>query len=378
MTFATFDSIQDGVGRSQVLSVVEGLSQLGWRMRLVSFEGRPLSANLSKRLLERDIDAQWMPFGAKGSIGAARRILELSRSLGSSQILHSRSDLPVLSAQMSGSTASLLWDVRSLWAQQRLAAGSLRRATLAYLAASGAERLAAKRADAMLTLSSSVIPYLDEQFRRLPSIREVVPTLVDTEHFRFVEMPELNRVSVLFSGTYNGFYDLGLSARFVDALRRHASVDTMWCRAPASESALLDAVSPDTVMDMTYDALPAVLAESHVGMAICRMDAPASLSAAVPTKIGEFLSVGRPIVVAQGTGDLDELIAQSRVGVTVTGVSHDEISRAAQQTMDLLQDPDTPDRCRAAAETFFDLRVGIRRISETYRRLGAVPTGVLG
>jgi hypothetical protein len=58
--------------------------------------------------------------------------------------------------------------------------------------------------------------------------------------------------------------------------------------------------------------MPNLVATAHFGMAICKENTGESLAAAVPTKIGEFLASGRPLIVSKGVGDMDALLNDSK------------------------------------------------------------------
>ena len=88
---------------------------------------------------------------------------------------------------------------------------------------------------------------------------------------------------------------------------------------------------------------------------------------ATPTKVGEFLSCGRPVVVNAQLGDLDELLPRYDCGVVVADHSPGEIRRAADEIERLVGDPGTPARCRALAETHFDLDRAVEQLIATYR-----------
>ena len=48
------------------------------------------------------------------------------------------------------------------------------------------------------------------------------------------------------------------------------------------------------------------IAQSSFGLALCKTNIGDSLKGVMPTKIAEFLSVGRPVVVSEGIGDLED------------------------------------------------------------------------
>jgi glycosyltransferase involved in cell wall biosynthesis len=104
------------------------------------------------------------------------------------------------------------------------------------------------------------------------------------------------------------------------------------------------------------------------GVSICKLDAGPSLSAAMPTKIGEFLACGRPIVVNKGLGDMDSFINEFNAGVILDGTD-DNLRAGAASLVSLLSDPETPHRCRALAEKYFSLDVGAKRYFDIYQKM---------
>jgi glycosyltransferase involved in cell wall biosynthesis len=88
----------------------------------------------------------------------------------------------------------------------------------------------------------------------------------------------------------------------------------------------------------------------------------------MPTKIGEFLACGRPVVVNRGLGDMDEFIAESKVGVALSG-DPGNARHAAGELIELISDPETPFRCRATAEKYFSMDNGVEKYLELYGRM---------
>jgi hypothetical protein len=113
--------------------------------------------------------------------------------------------------------------------------------------------------------------------------------------------------------------------------------------------------------------IPAHLAASHAGLSVCRFDGGPSLRAAMPTKVGEFLATGRPVVVNRGLGDLDRLLGEARAGVVIQDPSDHALAAAASELVHLLQDPDTETRARQLAERHFSLGGAVATLQDVYR-----------
>ena len=87
----------------------------------------------------------------------------------------------------------------------------------------------------------------------------------------------------------------------------------------------------------------------------------------MPTKIGEFLASGRPVVVNQGLGDLNQLLTDYDCGVILPDDTSESIGAGADSVERLVFDPDTPARCRKLAQDKFRLETGIDQLVEIYK-----------
>jgi glycogen synthase len=93
--------------------------------------------------------------------------------------------------------------------------------------------------------------------------------------------------------------------------------------------------------------------------------------ASSPTKNGEYLACGLPLIFNAGIGDSDALISQEGVGALVSEFTESEYERAIQTLEALVSDKDVARiRTRNVAEKFFDVRVtGAERYSRLYERV---------
>jgi glycosyltransferase involved in cell wall biosynthesis len=86
----------------------------------------------------------------------------------------------------------------------------------------------------------------------------------------------------------------------------------------------------------------------------------------MPTKIGEFLATGRPVVVSPGIGDMDSLLGRFSCGVVLDSSSVTGLDRATDELLQLLDDDGTAGRCRALAEEHFSLDRAVDILLEAY------------
>lgn len=362
LTYVTVDSISEGVGSSQILPLLRRLAYSGLSINLISFEKKSPSSQTIFALEESEIAWDERSFEKRGYLGGVSRLFEMKSAIANTGIIHARSDIPTVAAILS-KEAPVLWDIRSLWADQRAFTESNPMKKRALRSMRVLENVASFGSSAISTLTSSVVPILEDRHKSLPKIRTVVPTAVDIKRFQFV--PNLpNKIRGLYSGTYNSYYDLGLSKRFIAEMANLQHLDVHWARPQESHLQSLNAGETSSFV-ATQVEMANIIPNYSFGMSICKLDAGPSLKAAMPTKAAEFLSCGRPMVVNAGLGDLDKYIHEFNAGVVLDGTEND-LRDKAQQLSALLADPETPLRCRALAEKYFDIDEGVKKYLEVY------------
>jgi hypothetical protein len=124
----------------------------------------------------------------------------------------------------------LLFDMRGLWADERVEAGTWSEAGRIYRGAKLVERLLLARADAITTLTLRLKRYLREEYPHSAEVRapiRVIPTCVDLEHFHpeVPPNPEVQRALaganvLLYLGAIGPYYLPREMAEFYLAFRR--------------------------------------------------------------------------------------------------------------------------------------------------------------
>lgn len=365
VTYLSVDSIQEGVGSSQITPLILGLAEKGKAVCLITFEKVLPPKELIEMFSRAGVVWIVKEFGKPGAIGGLVRLSILRRSVPKSAVLHGRSDIATAAAILSGIDAPVLWDVRSLWSDQRLLIGTPGWNSLTAKLARALENLAARKSSAMTTLTAAVVPILQQRHKRVPAIREVIPTCVQTSKFLPSPMPQ-GEVTCLLSGTFNNYYDISRMKQVLDEIRKSMDLRVIWARTSESPSERLG-VGEDLIISASHSEMPKLVKESHFGIAICKQDNLDSLAAAVPTKIGEFLASGRLVIVSSGIGDLDHMLTTTRTGVVIN--HSDSLQTIASQIRTLISDAKTPDRCRELAMQHFDMEKSVDRYLEIYDRM---------
>ncbi len=262
-----------------------------------------------------------------------------------------------------------VWDVRSFWADQKVATGVMPAGSPQVRVMRRVEGLAARRSTAVIALTASAIDELDRRHGGVVSSKaRVVTTCVDLDRFGLSDPPP-GLLRVLLAGTLNRYYDVESMFDLVAELRRRRPVDfvvaspgdTDWEDELATIEASRVSATPGEMAELISDC--------HVGLSVCHDEAGASLLAAMPTKIGEFLASGRPVVVNPGLVDAAQMLERDGCGIAFGSSLETGVVDAADRLEDLLADPRTPARCRSLAEFHFDLDRGVDALVEVYTAL---------
>jgi hypothetical protein len=365
LAYVTIDSLSEGVGSSQISPLIALLGRSGLKIKLISYEKLSPSVQLSDYFESIGVDWDSRPFGPHGLIGGLGRLNDLRRAIPRTRLIHARSDIPAVSA-ITSHQAPVLWDVRSLWADQKIVIQKNLLNAAAYRLYRGLESVAARNSLGMSTLTSSVVPILENRHKKLPLLRTVVPTAVDLERFKLNELMP-TKVQTLFSGTFNDYYDLDLSRLFMQEFQKLVSVETHWARPAESHKSQIN-VGETKVFPASQIGMAELIPNYSFGVSVCKLNAGPSLSAAMPTKIGEFLACGRPMVVNKGLGDMDQFINEFDAGVILDG-SMKNLEESATKLVSLISDPETPIRCRALAEKYFSMEKGANKYLDLYSRM---------
>jgi SAM-dependent methyltransferase/glycosyltransferase involved in cell wall biosynthesis len=269
----------------------------------------------------------------------------------------------------------LIFDFRGLMAEEYVDNGVWAENSLPFRLVKWAERALIKRADRVVVLTKKLESMLTGA--GAPTSVSVIPCCIDLSKYPKREGTEpRSRVTLAYAGSATGRYMLREMAAFFKALwdrlngRAHFLVITKTAQ-PAIEAALAEeGIDPAcySVTAATPDEVPALLCSADIGISFIR-PSPA-LAGATPTKIGEYLAAGLPVISSIGVGDTDEILRAEKVGTTIANFDRAAYERALGNLLVLLKSADVRARCRAVADKFYSLEnIGGPRYVELYRSL---------
>lgn len=390
--YISYDGISDPLGGSQILPYLKQLVHEGIDIFLLSFEKRiDRREEIKKEFSSFNIN--WIPAKYhKGSFWL--KIYDLSLGIcltgmaiykNRIKIVHSRGYFPAFIALCLKNIFSLkfVFDVRGLWIDEKADAGVWQREGLRYKIGKWFEKRLLLSADEIIVLTQA----LKDKLERLSFLRDrfnsitVNPTCVDLKlfypanGFKKVNALFKDRFVVSYFGSIGTFYNFFavldfykvLTARFKNAYLLvmsntpiRSTEEIIRKSGIPSERYYLDSVP--------YEEVPKWLRQSDAS--IIFYNRYYSREGCCPTKLGESLACGVPVIINDGIGDCSLIVKERCVGIIVKDFTESSYISATRELQGFLKDKEAlSKRCRAVAEEFFSLDEGVRRYLEIYKRL---------
>lgn len=397
--YVCYLSLEDPLVHTQVVAYLAGLATRGHTIHLLTFETRRLThgrrSELRAALARRGIAWHGLRYHKRPSLPAT--LLDVAAGAVCStwlirrhrlEAFHARSHVPAAMFLLAGPLlrqTRFIFDIRGLMAEEYEDAGRWRRGSGPWRLAKLVERRAIAAADGIVVLTHRVREHLfgktpDDRVRVIPCCADLTQIAEGTKRGPGMRQElGLEQVPVLiYVGKLTGWYLQGAMVDFFVHARAklpglHFLVLTQ--SAPEiidREFARLDVdASERTILRSAPQDVGAYLAAADAAVSFIRPSF--SKISSSPTKIGEYLGAGLPIVCGAGIGDVDATLAHHRTGVLLDGFSVADLDRGAERLAELISDPEHGDRSRRTAQEELSLDgVGVPAYDLLYRRVAAV------
>jgi len=93
------------------------------------------------------------------------------------------------------------------------------------------------------------------------------------------------------------------------------------------------------------------------------------LNAYFPTKLGEFLSNGVPVITNKINKHVDQIIIDNNVGIVINDLNKIDYNYLSDKINLKLNDKDIRERCKSVASKYLDIRIAIKKYSNIYNKV---------
>lgn len=293
-------------------------------------------------------------------------------------LVHCRSYIPAIAAWLMGklTRTPFIFDMRALWPEEMIDAGTLRRNSLTHKIINWFEKRLLRDASAVVSLTSAAVDYLKHKYPETCNQNyQVIPTCVDLNRFNTVRNQAPEVITIGTMGTVvSGWYHLDwLFKLYAKALQASPNtllkIVTRDNRTVIAKKAALNHISAEKISfdTATIDEVSQKICDISFGVLF--FTSGVSKLGSAPTRMGEFLACGIPVIGNSGVGDMGSLIERYNVGVVVGDGNPDTLEIGYRKMLELLRDPEIIKRCRSAAEEYFSADGGALKYLNIYRTI---------
>lgn len=380
------------LGQSQVVSYLRGLSK-SFEITLISYERDTDLANTAEvQRVERLLDnhgIHWIRRKYRNRprlLAVAINLIDMflcalkqTRKQDIS-LIHARAYIAGATAWVIGrlTKTPFIFDMRSLWAEELVTSNRARRGSLVHRAIVGMERLTLRDAAIVISLTRAGAEWLSEEHAGTfdPEKFRFIPTCTDTERFVPGEDDHTGPVIVGCHGSIlSGWFRPDILDRCyarMAKLRPDATFEIVTREDPDAvrERLAVSKVLGDRlqIFSCAPNKIHQVLASQDLSVFFYQSGAASELGRS-PTRMGEALACGVPVLTNGQVGDVEDIVRRFDVGTILADESDAALHAAVDQSLEMIRDPAVGERCRNAAEAVFSLDTGTEMLAEIYTNL---------
>jgi glycosyltransferase involved in cell wall biosynthesis len=402
--YLTYDGLTDGLGRSQVIPYLEGIAAAGHKITVVSFE-KPEKTEEGKKLIRTLLQKShidWLPLtytvnppviSTIYDILSLRKTCRLLHGEIGFQVVHCRSYITSLIGlhlkRIFG--IKFIFDMRAFYADERVDGGLwpqsslIFRAVYKYFKKKEKEFLSEADYTISLTTKGKEVIHSWSEIGNQPIPIEVIPCCADLNHFnpRNVNIQSKstlqnklglagNELVLTYLGSIGTWYMLDEMLDFFKALHSKKPESRFFFITLDNPRMILEAASKKGIPEDLFIITPAVREAvptylSLADIAFFFIKPVFSKTGSSPTKHGEMLGMGIPIICNGNVGDMSKIVKGSGTGIVIEAFEESAYLEAINEIDNLLKTP--PETCQKLAEDFYSLKTGVKRYQRVYQAL---------
>lgn len=399
--YVSYDGMTDPLGQSQVIPYLAGLSQSGNEITIVSAEKKKnlqQHGNDIQQLLSEN-NIQWYPVIYSNKIPGVSAFLTYRRLLGKSLqlhqqgafgLIHCRSYIPSLIGLLFKRKhgVKFIFDMRGFWADERVEGEIWNIANPFY---KSAYRYFKKKEKEFLTASDAVVSLTESGKQEILSWKDiklspqkitVIPCCADLDLFSSKNISAVTQQQLrsalgigeknyvlCYTGSTGTWYLLEEMLRFFKCLLAYRADAIMLIISADDEALIRSAVEREQIDQSKIRVRCGSRTEMPALISICQASVffirnTYSKKASSPTKMGELMSMGIPIVCNGGIGDIEAIMEHSHAGILMESLTNENYILAINK---LLATTFSAEEIRNAASLHFSLPVGVSRYQHIYQ-----------
>ena len=402
--YLSYDGMTDPLGQSQVIPYLAGLSKHGFHFHLISFE-KPENYKKEHRHIQdllRSHNIEWHPLTYTKKPPVISTMRDLSRMKKRSlelvqqhaiKIVHCRSYISgIAGLSLQKETGiKFIFDMRGFWADERVEGGLWNLTNPIYKAVynffKGKEKEMLSNADVVISLTENAKEVIDSWKLRTSRQHniQVIPCCADLDHFHpgavdnhasrkmRTKLDIAEDVQVIsYLGAIGTWYMLDEMLDFFKLfLTKHPDAIFLFI----THEPFLNITEKATARNIPVENLrhiaarrnevPVALSLSHTALFFIRPTF--SKKASSPTKQGEIMGMGIPLICNAGIGDTDHVVERYGSGFSIDVTNSASMQQAVDNYDELGKIPKT--KIMQGATEFYSLVSGVNKYLNVYKNL---------
>lgn len=398
--YISYDGMTDNLGRSQVIPYLQGLAAEGYEITLLSCEKKERYNSFGKDTLAllRASGINWEHTWYSNKVPVVSKVLdqralnEKALELASRQrydIVHCRSYVAAISGLKvkKASGARFLFDMRGFWVDERVEGGLWNRGNplwnAIYKKFKRIESSLLDNADAIVVLTFSAEEILRDRKETLKKHISVIPCAADLDFFSVTSKDQLSdarsvlnirkEVFVLgYLGSLGTWYRIEEMMQYFALVRKKYSEAVFLLLTPDDPEIIYAAAEKSAVPKNSLrihaavrEKVPSLFKAADAG--IFFINPSFSKKGSSPTKLGEMLAMGIPVICNSGIGDVDYIINDCKAGIVLPDMSVRSMEASLEKLPVLMEL--NPALIRQRALPYIDLRIAVEAYSNVYKKL---------
>lgn len=402
--FISYDGLTDPLGQSQVIPYLAGLSEKGFQITILSCEKKDryakYSASINQLLTQHNLS--WEPVRYTKNFPVLSPFYNLIKMYFSGkkiiqknkfQLFHCRSILPAIIGMLliRKNPAKLLFDMRGFWADERVEGGLWPQSNIIYRFLfkymKKKEKMVLKNSDHIISLTlagKNIIEQgLSAEVKRVPIT--IIPCCTDLLLFNPMNLDKVilnaikeklqineNTFVMAYLGSIGTWYMLDEMLMFFKLFNKEIHDSCLLFITNDDPGKILPVADKIGLNKSFIKIIAAQRKEIPSLLSLCNatiffIQPSFSKQASSPTKLGESLAMGVPVVCNSGVGDCDFLMSNNNIGWVINKFDESSylniINKIIKNTFPV------SDEVRKTGEQYFSLEKAIEKYTEVYIQL---------
>ena len=402
--FLSYDGMTDPLGQSQVIPYLKGLTAAGYRFTLVSCDKKENYIKGKTRVLQTlsGFPIEWVSIPYHKNPPVLSSVYDAWKMKCVVKAIHKKDPFHLVHTRPGVPTIIGLWmkkkwdvkflnDIRGFWADERVDGGMWNRANplfnLIYKFFKHHEAACIERADynVCLTYKAKEIIHGWKHIKGQPVPLKVITCSVDLKLFNRDTIPkevqqnfqkqlgiEENDLVFSYLGSIGGWYLTNEMMNLCKAIIDEIPTAKFLFISPHRHNDIFAAAKAAGVPDKNLFITAAARNEVPVWLSLSNYSfffiKPCfSKLSSSPTKHGEIMAMGIPIITNSGVGDVDEIIKQYNGGIIINAFTEESYREAARKIK--LIPPFDNNKIRCGAEEVYSLNKAVEQYRKVYSEI---------